>query len=134
MSAAVRAQLSAQWCAQLDDPAVDSWTLGFAVVNRASGASVGTCGFKGPPAGDGSVEIAYAIEPEHQRHGYATEAAVALVEYAFASGRVCIVRAHTESSSNASARVLTKCGFRLIGEVVDPDDGLVWRWERASGA
>jgi hypothetical protein len=27
--------------------------------------------------------------------------------------------------------VLAKSGFQQLGEVVDPDDGLVWRWERA---
>jgi RimJ/RimL family protein N-acetyltransferase len=31
---------------------------------------------------------------------------------------------------NASARVLAKCGFRRVGEVIDPEDGLVWRWEK----
>ncbi len=30
----------------------------------------------------------------------------------------------------ASGRVLIKCGFRRIGEVIDPEDGLVWRWEK----
>ena len=33
----------------------------------------------------------------------------------------------------ASTRVLTKCGFSRIGEVIDPDDGLVWRWEKRLG-
>ena len=32
--------------------------------------------------------------------------------------------------ANASTRVLTKCGFRHVGEVMDPEDGLVWRWEK----
>ena len=31
--------------------------------------------------------------------------------------------------ANASGRVLAKCGFRRVGEVIDPDDGVVWRWE-----
>ncbi|GAA5505511.1 hypothetical protein Rcae01_00956 [Novipirellula caenicola] len=26
--------------------------------------------------------------------------------------------------------MLTKCGFPHIGEVMDPDNGLVWRWEK----
>lgn len=32
--------------------------------------------------------------------------------------------------NDASTRVLTKCGFAFIGEVIDPEDGLVLRWER----
>lgn len=43
-------------------------------------------------------------------------------------------RAHTLPERNASTRVLEKCGFTLVGEVVDPDDGVVWRWERPGGA
>ena len=80
------------------------------------------------PSFDGVVEIAYGVKPEHQGNGYATEAAAGLVKYAFASG-VHTVRAHTLREPNASTRVLGKCGFQNVGEVVDPDDGLVWRWE-----
>jgi hypothetical protein len=25
--------------------------------------------------------------------------------------------------------VLTRCGFEHIDEVMDPEDGVVWRWE-----
>lgn len=42
---------------------------------------------------------------------------------------VRLVRAHTRPDGEASMRVLTKCGFEWIGEVVDPEDGLVCRWE-----
>lgn len=61
---------------------------------------------------------------------YATEAAGGLVRYAFDDSRVRVVHAHTFEKANASARVLTKCGFRLIGEVIHPNDGLVWRWQK----
>jgi hypothetical protein len=30
--------------------------------------------------------------------------------------------------------VLTKNGFTKLGEVIDPEDGRVWRWERSPGA
>ena len=84
-----------------------------------------------PPAADGFVEIAYGVAREYQGKGYATEAAQALTDYAFASGKVRVVLAHTRPEPNASTRVLTKCGFRRIGEVIDPEDGLVWRWEKS---
>jgi len=129
MSNEQRAQLSSDWLAQFDWPGVDVWTLGFDIVERTTGDSVGGCGFKGPPGTEGIVEIAYGLEPSHQGKGFATEAAEALVSFAFASGQVRTVRAHTLSATNASARVLTKCGFRGVGQVIDPDDGLVSRWE-----
>jgi RimJ/RimL family protein N-acetyltransferase len=35
--------------------------------------------------------------------------------------------------SRASQRVLVKAGFRHVGEAIDPDDGLVWRFEIERG-
>ena len=124
-----KAQLSADWLARVgaatnDDP----WVLGFSIMKN--GAVIGSCGFKAPPDADGMVEIAYGIAPNHQNKGYATQAAEALVRFASANAGVRIIRAHTMEESTASARVLTKCGFRSRGQVIDPDDGLVWRWER----
>ena len=134
MSPADRAQLSGDWLARVRASAEDDpWTFGFEMVHRATGLAVGSCGFKGPPGDDGVVEIAYGVDPAHQRKGYATESAAALVGFAFGDDRVRIVRAHTLPEPNASTRVLTKCGFRYVGEVIDPDDGLVWRWEKYRG-
>jgi RimJ/RimL family protein N-acetyltransferase len=131
MTPSEKAELSADWLARLhSSTSADPWTLGFSMVHLDSDVVVGKCGFKGPPAADGVVEIAYGVSPEYQGKGYATEAAQSLTEYAFSSGQVRVVRAHTLPEPNASTRVLTKCGFRRIGEVIDPEDGLVWRWER----
>jgi RimJ/RimL family protein N-acetyltransferase len=131
MTPSERKELSADWLARLrDSTSADPWTLGFSMVHLESDSVVGKCGFKGPPAADGVVEIAYGVSPEHQGKGYATEAARSMTEYAFSSGKVRVVRAHTLPEPNASTRVLTRCGFRRIGEVIDPEDGLVWRWER----
>jgi [ribosomal protein S5]-alanine N-acetyltransferase len=130
MDAAQRAQLSPAWLALVHSGVEDRWTLGFALVHRATRVTIGGCGFKGPPDGNEMVEIAYGVAPDHQGHGYATEAAEALVADAFSSGQVRVVRAHTFADSNASARVLAKCGFQPVGQVIDPEDGLVWRWER----
>ena len=133
MSDADRAQVSPAWLARVRAvTTADPWIHGFSMVDRASGAVVGSCGYKAPPGPDAVVEIAYGVEPEHQGRGYATEAARALTDFAFGSGTVRRVCAHTMPENNASARVLTKCGFALIGEVIDPEDGLVWRWERSS--
>ena len=131
MSPADRAHVSADWLARLHAlTSADPWTLGFSLVHRNSDTVVGSAGFKGPPEADGVVEIAYGVHPDHQGKGYATEAAQALTAYAFSSGKVRLVRAHTLPLPNASTRVLSKCGFRYVGEVIDPEDGLVWRWEK----
>ena len=126
-----RAEVSADWIARVRaTPLGDPWSLGFTAVERASGSAVGGCLFKGQPDGDGVVEVAYGIDPPHRGRGFATEAVAALASFAFASGRVRLVRAHTKPDGGASMRVLDKCGFRRVGEVTDPEDGLVCRWER----
>jgi RimJ/RimL family protein N-acetyltransferase len=126
-----RAEVSPMWLARVcATPAGDPWALSFVMVERATGSVVGGCSFKGPPDTEGVVEVAYGTDVSHRGRGYATQAAEALTDFAFASGLVRLVRAHSKLDNVPSARVLTKCNFRLVGEVVDPEDGLVYRWER----
>jgi len=133
MSEYERAQISADWLARMRaSEAADPWARAFRVVHRDTGLALGSCSFKGPPL-DGVVEIAYGIHRDHAGEGYATEVARALVEYAFSCGEVRLVRAHTLSNGEASKRVHKKCGFRYVGEVVDPEDGTVCRFERSVG-
>ena len=131
MSPADKVDLSAEWLSLLAAAThADPWILGFNMFRRDDGVIVGQCGFKGPPNAEGMVEIAYFVEPDCREYGYATEAAEALTTHAFQQNEVRLVRAHTLPEPNASTRVLTKAGFRNVGEVIDPDDGPVWRWER----
>jgi len=133
--ASARPQVSPGWLARLRSAAgggPDPWHHGFFLAERARGEIIGTAGFKGPPDGDGMVEIAYGVVPSVEGRGYATEAAGALVRFAAADERVRLIRAHTLPELNASTRVLRKCGFVHIGEVIDSEDGPVWRWERGA--
>lgn len=110
----------------------DPWRFGFSIVDRERRLIVGGAGFKGPPDAAGMVEIAYGVVPDFEGRGYATEAAGGIIEWAINSGLVRTLRAHTRPLPNASTRVLANCGFSFVGDVVDPDDGPVWRWERSA--
>lgn len=130
----VSADVSPAWLEKLRASTVtDPWLHGFAVIHLESNSVIGSVGFKGLPDADGMVEIAYGIVLVFQGQGFATEATRAGVKFAFGDERVRLVRAHTLATNNASTRVLAKCGFEFKGEVVDPEDGLVWRWERKKG-
>lgn len=94
------------------------------------GALVGFGGYKGAPT-NGEVEIGYAIAPSRQRGGLATAVVAVLVERARAAG-VGLVSAHTLAEENASVAVLRRAGFTRTAEIVDPDDGPIWRWELPS--
>jgi [ribosomal protein S5]-alanine N-acetyltransferase len=128
-----KAQISARWMAMFRASQTENpWVFGFTAMLRG-GVAIGTGGFTGPPEG-GVVEIAYAVDEAHRGKGYATEIAQALTDYAFACNEVKVVRAHTLPDGAASKRILAKCGFRHVGEINDPDDGLIWRFEKARGS
>ena len=81
---------------------------------------IGSAGYKGPPSADGSVEVGYGIVEDHRRRGYATEAAMGLVDRAFSVAEVGRVIAETLPELAGSIGVLHKCGFRLLGAGSEP--------------
>jgi ribosomal-protein-alanine N-acetyltransferase len=91
------------------------------------GTLVGNGGWKGGPV-DGAVELGYAIAPARQGRGIATAVVDELVRRARIAG-VRTVLAHTLAQESASTTVLKRCSFTRVGEVRDPVDGVVWRWE-----
>jgi [ribosomal protein S5]-alanine N-acetyltransferase len=110
------------------------WWGSFLAMDPGSRIVVGTCSFKGPPDADGAVEIAYFTFPVYEGRGYATAMAALLTSRAGDAPSARTVRAHTLPERNASVRILEKLGFAHLGEIVDPEDGPVWRWERAPGS
>lgn len=92
-----------------------------------AGTLVGNGGWKGPPE-DGVAELGYAVAPARQRRGIATTVVHRLVEVARREGLRAVV-AHTLAEENASTKVLIRCGFARVDEIIDPDEGPIWRWE-----
>ena len=98
------------------------------IIDAGTNTVVGFGGYKGPPT-DGEVEIGYSVAPGWQQRGHATAAAQLLIGKARAAGatRVC---AYTLAETNASTRVLTRCGLTMTEVLPDAEVGSVWRWER----
>jgi len=94
--------------------------------------AVGLCSYKREPSDLGEVEIAYYTFPHRESGGIATAMVRELTDRA--SPHVAFVIAHTLPVENASCKVLRRCGYQRVGEVLDPEDGLVWRWQRATTA
>lgn len=111
----------------IDRPDPSPWWH-YLIVHRADHRLIGTCGFKGAPSAEGTVEMGYEIDDQYQGRGLATEAAGKLVAFAFAQPGVQAVLAHTLATENASVQVLRKNGFAFVREKIDPDDGPVWEW------
>ena len=105
----------------------------YLIVHRPDNHLVGSCGYKGGPSAAGELEIGYEIADGYWGRGLATEAAGALVDFAFSLPEVKLVSAHTLAEENASCRVLRKLGFVRTVELFDPEAGAIWRWEKGRG-
>jgi ribosomal-protein-alanine N-acetyltransferase len=102
--------------------------LSYLFIHTADKALIGLGGYVGAPDANGQVEIGYGIAPAYRGQGYATEAAQAMIDNAFAHTEVQTVIAHTLAEPNASSHVLTKCGLRVIDTIESAEDGKLWRW------
>lgn len=123
-----------------------------AVVLKASGELVAQVGFvachgpferltwfaerlKQPDANTTSMEMGlfWATHPDHQRQGYAREAAAALIDYAFTGLRLNRIIATTEYDNEASIAVMRSLGmvinrnpqedpswFQVVGILANP--------------
>jgi RimJ/RimL family protein N-acetyltransferase len=88
------------------DPA---WGMRYFLADRPR-RLVGVGGFFGPPK-DGAVMLGYAVARPFRGGGFATEATLGMVDFAFADPRVQSILAETLPELAASMRVLEKAGF-----------------------
>ena len=84
-----------------------------AVTLGQGGTLIGSCGIRKAAADDQEAELGYEIAPDHWGHGYATEAAVAMVGWAFGALGLHRIIAHCLAANRASARMLEKVGMTL---------------------
>ncbi|MGH2550743.1 MAG: GNAT family N-acetyltransferase [Thermomicrobiales bacterium] len=83
---------------------------------------IGFGGFARPSYRPGIIEIIYAIDPNHWGHGYATEAAAAIVGFGFEHCGMTRIEATVSPLNPASKHVLEKIGMTHIGQFQDGDD------------
>ncbi len=93
------------------------------MLGLAERALVGDIGFKGPPDARHTAEIGYSVLPAFRGHGYATEAAQALIAWGFVQPGIRRIVANCRADNAASIRVLEKAGMRQTGR--DRDE-LTW--------
>jgi RimJ/RimL family protein N-acetyltransferase len=119
-------RLSAEWLPKMYQPPYGDR----AVVLKRTDEVIGTVGYVpcfdvfeqipglgrgGPPSAYRVTEFGlfWAMDPDQQRQGYATEAAQALINFAFQQLRVKRLIATTEYDNIASMGVMRKLGMRL---------------------
>lgn len=98
-----------------------------AIELRDEGRLIGNCGIRKPTADAQQAEIGYELAPDAWGHGYATEAASAMLTFGFVDLRLHRVSACCLAENSASAHVLEKSGLQCEGRLREHDliDG---RW------
>jgi RimJ/RimL family protein N-acetyltransferase len=93
--------------------------LSAAVILRETGAYLGDVAFHWVSVQHRTGEIGFALDPAHQGHGFATEAARAMIDWGFGSFGLHRVIGRTEARNAASARVLERLGMRLEAHLIE---------------
>jgi RimJ/RimL family protein N-acetyltransferase len=108
----------------------------WAVIDNESGDIAGFCGLRsaGHGIGDACPELVYGLWPRFCGKGLATEAALAVLSYAFALGHRDVVAA-TDVPNTASVRVLERLGMTLERrDLLNGLDTLFYRLSSNRGA
>lgn len=104
---------------------------GYLAVDAATNNIVGTCAYKGAPDDQGTVEIAFFTFPAFEHQGFATAMARELEQQVLESGEADRIVAHTLPEESPATKVLRRLQYSQTDEITDPEDGPIWRWERA---
>jgi [ribosomal protein S5]-alanine N-acetyltransferase len=84
-----------------------------AVVLKSEHLLIGNCGVRMDELKDVEANIGYELDPEYWNHGYATEAAHAIVDFGFSHFGVHRIWASLVADNLGSAHVLEKLGMTL---------------------
>lgn len=93
--------------------------MNLAVEPLATGRLVGHVSLSVGPPEHRQGEIGFLLHPDHQGHGYATEAAGAMLALAFETYGLHRVVGRLEARNVASARVLEKLGMRREAHLIE---------------
>ena len=110
------------------EPQAEPWLVRAVILREPVRTMIGHAGFHGPPGTNGkkdpeAVELGYTIFEPHRGHGYATEAAQALMDWASERGIPRFI-ASVSPTNAPSLAIVNKLGFVQTGEQWDEEDGL----------
>lgn len=93
----------------------------YTVIKIEDGEKLGTCGLYDRDGLEG-IDIGFAFLPQHEKKGYAFEAANAIKNAAFKDFGIKTISAVTTTHNFASQKLLEKLGLKCIGKTKLPDD------------
>ncbi len=105
----------------------DAEGIGLLAVERTvDGAFLGMCGLHHQETYPDTVEVAWRLARSHWGHGYATEAASAWLDHAFATRGDPRVISITDRGNSRSLAVMRRLGMTFDHEAQVVDDGIVF--------
>ncbi len=99
----------------------------WAVIDKHTGMIIGDIGFKGRPNELGIIDIGYGLAPSARGRHIATEAVLAMLQWAFAQPGVRRVSAECLDDNTASVRILKNMGMR---EMLRDGNTIFWEVKR----
>lgn len=96
-----------------DARSVNRWKFDLAVCLKEGELLIGGCGIRRDDAKSDKANLGWAINPQFQGKGYATEAASALIDFGFETLGLSLIYATCDSRNLASARVMEKLGMKF---------------------
>jgi RimJ/RimL family protein N-acetyltransferase len=115
-------------CDWLRDHPNGHWWKPWFFAERERRMIAGSAGFSGPSE-CGALQLGYAVYPEYQKLGYATETARALIQEAWTDASITAVQATIPPWHADSIRVAEKLGMTAVGETTDDEVGKIIVYE-----
>ncbi len=88
-----------------------------AITLKSNNQLIGNCGIRMDKANALEGDVGYELDPKHWNHGYATEAAHAIVDFGFSRFGLHRIWSWCVADNHGSAHVLEKLGMRLEGHL-----------------
>jgi ribosomal-protein-alanine N-acetyltransferase len=97
----------------------ESWMI----IHKSTNVLIGDIGFKGTPNEYGQIDLGYGIVQSETQKGYAKEAALGLIEWAFMQAEVKMITASCSKENFASQKILVFLNFKKVEE---RDEMIYW--------
>ena len=88
----------------------------WAVVEKASGRVIGSCGFTRFDYPNDAGEIGYVFHPDFGGRGYATEAVAEVVRFGFVALKLHRIEARYIKGNDRSCKLMERLGMKFEGE------------------
>lgn len=96
----------------------DRYKFDLAVCTKENGLLIGGCGIRRESQNSCVANLGWAINPEFQGKGYATEAARCLIQFGFDLLQLRVIYATCDTRNIASVKVMEKVGMSCVGHLI----------------